>query len=451
MTIASTLAEFATGTRLADLPPIALERAQMSLASTIASAAMGYEIESARIVRAVEKDSGGVHEATVWFDGGKLPAAGAARLNALASDAAASDDSDLRNIAHIGTIVSATAVAMAERLGRSGREALGAMVMGYEIAGRIDEALTPGRMQKGFHGCVSTVFGGAVASGLLLRLSAEQMTHAISIAATSVGGLVVAANTSWAREYHAGLAASLGIQAAMAAARGFIAEPAILEASQGFFMVMGGQDLEAVTSGFGESWDIVTNMAIKLAPGGHPNHVIAEAAASAAMQGNVDPENVADIRISAAQLQAQSRREVRPRDLIGAAHSVVYFAAAGVADRRFGWEHATDAKINDPVIGLLQDKVSFDPNPPPRPDRFGHHHGGTVTITMKDGTSFSNTCEAPRGSGPRGVEWADVDAKYRHLVPISTLDGSKIEESLQVLHRLDELQSLEQLTRLLHL
>ena len=59
-------------------------------------------------------------------------------MNAIASDAAASDDSDLRQIAHIGTIISATSIAVAERLGKSGRDVLGAMVLGYEAAGRIE-------------------------------------------------------------------------------------------------------------------------------------------------------------------------------------------------------------------------------------------------------------------------------------------------------------------------
>src|SRR5262249_57597093 len=88
----------------------------------------------------------------VWFAGGRrLPVADAARVNAVMSDAAASDDSDLRSIAHIGTIVSTTAIAMAERTGAGGRDVLAAMVLGYEIAGRIDQALTPGRGAPRFH------------------------------------------------------------------------------------------------------------------------------------------------------------------------------------------------------------------------------------------------------------------------------------------------------------
>ena len=448
MTIAGELAEFLTSTRVDDLPPVTLERAAMSIASTVASAAMGQDIASARIIRDIEKENGGAPQATVWFDGTRLSVAGTARVNALASDAAASDDSDLRSIAHIGTIISTTAIAMGERLGSSGREVLGAMVLGYEAAGRIDEALTPGRMQKGFHGSVSTVFGGTVATGTLLKLTMPQMTQAIAIAATSIGGMAIAANTSCAREYHAGLSALLGVQAALAAQRGFIAEDTVLEAPRGFFASLGGQAVDDVTRDLGKSWDIATDMAIKLMPGGHPFHAIAEAAADAAIAGDVRPAGIRQIMISAIQMR-DWHGPVHPRDLISAAHSVVYFVASAIADRGFGWEHATEAKMTDPVIAALQDKVVFDPNPAPLPDRFTHRHGGTVTITMNDGRTFTSTCTAPRGSGPRGVAWADVDAKYRRLVPRSGLSAQRLEASLHAIHHLDEATSVSELTRLL--
>src|SRR5437899_11603125 len=250
MSIAGELGRFVTNTSV--LPPLALERARMVIASTIASAAMGADIVSSRIIRELAKERGGAAEATLWFDGGALPVADAARVNAVMSDSAASDDSDLRSIAHIGTIVSTTTSAMAERAGAGGRDVLAAMVLGYEIAGRIDEALTPGRGERGFHGSISTIFGGAVAAGTLLELTPAQMTQAIALAATSIGGLMVAANTSVAREYHAGLSAMLGIHAALAAHKGFVAEEHVLEMPRGFFSAYGGDHLQDVTKDLGQ-------------------------------------------------------------------------------------------------------------------------------------------------------------------------------------------------------
>ena len=448
MTLAGELAEFVTNMRGTALPPVTLERARMSVASTIASAAAGIDIESAAIVRSLEEARGGTPEATLWFFGSRLPVGDAARVNALASDAAASDDSDLRSIAHIGTIVGTTSIAMAERLGRTGHDVLEAMVLGYEVAGRMDESLTPGRSQRGFHGSVSTVFGGAVATGTMLRLTQPQMTQAIAIAATSIGGMTIAADTSWAREYHAGLSAMLGVQAAVAAERGFTVEEHLLEAPRGFLDAMGGQAREEITKDLGREWDIVTDMAIKLVPGGHPYHAVAEAAANAAIEGDVDPTDIASIIVSGAQFTLW-HGPIHPRDLIGAAHSIFYFVAAAIADRGFGWAHVTDEKMTDRVINALQDLVTIDQNPEPHPDRFLHRHGGTVTIVLKDGQRVTNTCTAPRGSGPRGVEWSDVDTKYRRLVPLSGLSAERMEASLAVVHDLDAVQRMSDLTSLL--
>src|SRR5215467_15623834 len=345
MSIAGDLARFVTKTSVDDLPLVALERARMVIASTIASAAMGMDIVSSRIIRELAKERGGAPEATLWFDGGApLPVADAARVNAAMSDAAASDDSDLRSIAHIGTIVTTTAIAMAERSGAGGRDVLAAMVLGYEVAGRIDEALTPGRGERGFHGSISTIFGGAVTAGMLITLTPPEMTQAIALAATSIGGLMVAANTSVAREYHAGLSALLGVHAALAAHKGFVAEENVLEMPRGFFSAYGGDHLEDLTKDLGNEWDIATNMAIKLVPGGHPHHAAAEAAANAALAGNVDPADVAHVVLSSAKYRTLPGPR-HPTDLIGVAHSPTYFIAAAIADRGYGWIHVSPEKV----------------------------------------------------------------------------------------------------------
>jgi 2-methylcitrate dehydratase PrpD len=435
--IAVRLAEFATSVALDAIPEVALERAKMSLASTVASAGMGFRIPSSRIIRELELRAGGAAAAAVWFDGTCLPPAAAARVNAVASDAAASDDSDMRSIAHIGTIVSTVSMALGQPLDSGGADVLAAMVVGYEIAGRIDEALTPGRMQRGFHGSVSTVFGGTVAAGRLLQLTPRQMAHAIALAATSIGGMAISADTSWGREYHAGASAAAAVQAALAAQAGFTGELAVLEHPRGFLAAMGGQAVDDITRDLGASWDIVTDMAIKLMPGAHPFHATAEAAADAARIGHVDPRDVREVFISSSVQWTKFKGERHPRNLVDAAHSLYYFVAASIVDGRFTWQHMNEAKMADPAIAALQEKIVFDPDPPPLPDRFPHRHGGTVIIRLNDGTEFRSTCKAPRGSGARGIDWADVADKYRALVPLAGLSSLRVEESLELIQAFD--------------
>ena len=358
-----------------------------------------------------------------------VPAA-SAKLSVQMSDAAASDDSDLRNIVHAGTTLVSTSLATAERTGASGRDVLAAIVLGYEAAGRIGEAVTPGLRQRGFHGCIVAIFGGAVAAGRLLGLDAFQMTQAIALSATSMGGLAAAANTSVAREYHAGLAALLGVQAALAAQKGFVAEEGILETRQGFFEVYGGADGAGVLNDLGKDWDIITDMAIKLVPGGHPSHALAEAAANAARAGGVRPDEVDSITLSRPGVTALSG-PLHPADLIDMAHSPAYFMAAAVADRTFGWANATPEKIGDPVIHRLIDKVRVGSEP--TENVAAYRQGGTVTIETTDGRTVTNTVHVPKGAGCLGIDWADIDAKFRTLAP-NSLNSRQVDASLAVIH-----------------
>lgn len=438
MTVARELADFLTGVSVSALPTQAMDHAAMVVASTLASAAFGTTIESAQIVRDLAKEQGGRPDASIWFDtADRLPVAQAARVNAMLSDAAASDDSDLRNIVHAGTPLTAVSLAMAERLGATGEEVLAAIVIGYEAAGRLSEPITPGFRARGFHGCLGAAMAAAGAAARMLHLPAAQMAQTFAITAVSIGGLATAADTSVAREYHAGLAAMHGVNAALAAERGYEVEERIFETHQGFFEAFGGVDGAAAgrlaLAGLGESWDIVTDMAIKLVPGGHPYHAFAEAAAKAARAGGFAPDEIESIEVSRPGL-TKLGGPLHPADLIDMAHSPANFLAAGAADRGFGWANANPAKIADPVIHRLIDKVRVGPQPTEHAGLY--RQGATVTIVATDGRFARSTVFLPHGSGALGIAWSDVDAKYRALMPASGLGGPAIEASLTAIHGL---------------
>ena len=433
-TIAATLAQMVTRTTDDELPPLALDHAAMMISSTIASAAAGYNITSSRVIRELAQEQGGTAESSIWFDNGaKLPAINACRVNAVMSDAAASDDSDLRNIVHLGTQLTSTTLALGERLNASGKDVLAAMVLGYEVAGRIAESAMPGYRDLGFHGSVLASFGAAVASGCMLKLNPQQMAQTIALVAVSMGGLATAADTSEAREYFAGNAALAGMNAALAAQKGYIGEERILETKKGFLEVFGAEDIDGITRDWGKSWDIVTDMAIKLVPGGHPYHAFGEAAANAAREGNIAPDAIAAIVLSRPGL-TQLSGPLHPKDLIGMAHSPAYFAAAGARDKRFGWEHASPEKISDPIIHALIDKVRV--GAPPAATAAVYRQGATVTIETTAGRTVANTVLVPKGAACLGLEWAEIEAKYRALAPNAPMPTGKVEASLATIREL---------------
>jgi 2-methylcitrate dehydratase PrpD len=136
-----------------------------------------------------------------------------------------------------------------------------------------------------------------------------------------------------------------------------------------------------------------------------------------------------------------------PANYSDAIHSLPYFVAAAVADKDFTWIHASPSKYKSPVIVGLMDLVEADPAPPTV--KYEWTWGGGVTIVTKAGARFFESVDAPRGSAPRGIEWSDVDSKYRALVPESKLSAKRIEDSLTMIHSFDKTKNVSELTALL--
>jgi 2-methylcitrate dehydratase PrpD len=441
------------------LPPAAVTNAKMILASTLASAAAGTTIGSARIVRDLAKEQGGQPEAVLWFDGARLPAAAAARANAMLSDASASDDSDLRNVAHIGTCLTAVGLAVGDRVGVSGPALLAAMVAGYEAAGRISEALlasspssgpggaVSGSVGRGFHASSIVAFGGTAAAGKLLGLTEERMAHAFGITATTMGGLSIGTN-SWAREYHAGNAALCAVNAVLAAGRGYTVNDDMLEAAGGFLSVFGGGKPEtaSLVRESGDGYQITKYLAVKLVPGAHALHPAVEAAINAAREGHVAPDDVVRILVAGPQSGLAARNRA-PKDMIEAIHSLPYYIASAVADKDFTWANAEPRMIQRPAVARLMGLVEQDPSP--SPVRYEWNWGATVTIVSRSGARFTSTVDAPRGSAPRGIEWSDVEAKFRGLMPTSHVPSSRIEEIWRLVRGFEQAAKTSQLTDLL--
>ena len=453
------LARIVNSIRYDSLTPVAEKHAKMILASTLASAAAGSSIGSVKIVRDLAKDEGGKPEATLWFDRVKLPVTAAARVNAMQSDASASDDSDLRNVAHIGTCLTAVGLAMGERVGASGKDFLTAVVAGYEAAGRIGEALAAssdgqrnggaisGSIGRGFHASAIVAFGGTVAAGRLLKLTDEQLAQAISTTATTVGGLSISTN-SWAREYHAGNAALTAVNSALAASRGYTVNPDMLESSGGFLRVFAGgtADARALERPLKDDYQISRYLAVKLVPGAHALHPAVEAAVNAARESRAGPDQVAKILVAGPQSALASSSRA-PKDTIEAIHSLPYYLASAVADKDFGWKHADAVMIKRPEVVRLMGLVEQDPAPVAR--RYEWGWGATVTLVLKSGARFSSTVDAPRGSAPRGIDWSDIDAKYQALMPQVGMDVARRNDVLRMIQAFESVGKVGQFVSLL--
>ena len=263
-----------------------------------------------------------------------------------------------------------------------------------------------------------------------------------------MGGLAIGTN-SWAREYMGANAAACGVDAALAAGRGYTVNEDMLGSRGGFVDVFGGgaRTVDRLTADLGKDWDIVDFLAIKLWPGAHPFSGTVEAAMNAARQANVAPDAVAKILV-AGQNRTTVQGSRRPANLAEAIHSLPYYVAAAVADKDFTWVHATRGEVS-PTRGSPGSWIWWRSIRRRRRSRTSGAGEAPSPSSPRPGARFTSTVDAPRGSGPRGIEWSDVEAKYRALMPESKLPEPRLSQILDRIHNLEGMKHVAELTRLL--
>jgi 2-methylcitrate dehydratase PrpD len=254
------LAEFASGLRFDDIPDAVVRRTEDLFLDWFGSALAGKgsrPVES--IVSFIEAmgPSGGKSEVLIHRRGSSPLVAAIA--NAAASHVAEQDDVHNGSVFHPATVVFPPALAVAQALGKSGREMLTACVAGYEVGIRVGEFL--GRSHyKIFHttGTAGT-FAAAAAVGHLLGLDAGQMRHAFGSAGTQSAGLwEFLRDAADSKQLHTAHAAGAGLTAAYLAKDGFTGSKRILDGKQGLAAGM-STDAQAnrLADGLGTRWTVV--------------------------------------------------------------------------------------------------------------------------------------------------------------------------------------------------
>ena len=238
-TLTESLAQYWSAARFEDLPPETIRLAKRFLLDTLAAGIAGASTEVPAIVlRAAQTALGGAAGSSVlWARSGTLPAPLAALVNGTASHALELDD--FGGCGHSGAVVVPVVCALAARGGVSGREALVAILAGYDLAARVLEGAGGYRPHNalGWHStgtCGS--FGAAAAAARMLGLDAERTADALGIAGTFTGGVwAFLADGADTKRFHPGKAAENGLAAALLAQAGMSGPRQILEAEWGGF------------------------------------------------------------------------------------------------------------------------------------------------------------------------------------------------------------------------
>ncbi|MGI9254408.1 MAG: MmgE/PrpD family protein [Thermomicrobiales bacterium] len=341
------LAEALASTRYADLPDEIVDHARRAVLDWAGSALAGAFEPAAAMARAFVADLGTSSQATIFPDRrGSAPAA--ALANGVASHILEYDDVHKGSTLHAAAPVIPAALAVAEREHASGEAFLLAVVLGYEAALRVGEAVNPSHYRYFHPTGTAATFGAAVAAGSLIGLDPPRMLDALGSAGTTAAGLwEFNADGAMSKHLHPGKAAFNGILAADLAAQGFTGASRILEGERGFFAAMSdGADPTRITDGLGHHWKIAENCYKLHSCCGH-THTAIDAALDLRPALGPDPVNaVRSIHIDHYGPGYEIVKEMNPRTPYQAKFSLAYVVAAALSEGAAGLPQFSEERFS---------------------------------------------------------------------------------------------------------
>jgi 2-methylcitrate dehydratase PrpD len=418
------LADFLADVDERDLPSSVRDECYRATLDWLGSALAGAIEPPARIAQRIAHSLGASADATM-FTAGRASAAAAALANGVASHILELDDVHKGSTLHAGAPVISAALATAEREHATGGAFTRAVVLGYEAALRIGEAVNPSHYRFWHPTGTAATFGAAAAAGAIVRLTPSQMLDALGTAGTQAAGLwEFNADGAMSKHLHPGKAALNGILAADLARLGFSGATRILEGERGFFRATTALfDASRVTDRLGERWLILENC-YKLHSCCAHTHTAIDVALDIRARRRWSAQKALDAitRVDLATYRAgyEIVNDPNPTTPYRAKFSLAYCVAAALLEGQVGLDQFSadrfgDAGVVDARIASLLPRIHVTV----RDDlsaRYPARWPTNVVITLRDSGIERGMNDYPRGNPENPVSTEVLEEKFIALV-----------------------------------
>ena len=222
--------------------------------------------------------------------------------------------------------------------------------------------------------------------------------------------LLVESLGSMSKSIGVGNAAKNGLAAALFAEAGFTATDQAIEGRYGFAPVTSDSvNLGRITDGLGESWEILAN-AYKPYPCGVVLFPVIDACLTLRARHMPLPQRIAQIVVRGHPLLRE--RADRPLVETGreAKVSIQHSVAVAFLEGAAGLAQYEDRCVADPAVRALRAKVVVEE------DESVPVESALVTLSLDDGSSFTEHVRHGRGTPGRKMSEDELDAKVRELV-----------------------------------
>jgi 2-methylcitrate dehydratase PrpD len=401
---------------------------------------------------------GGRPESTIWIHGGKAPAQNVAMLNAIMDR---SYDFEVMSYAigdktlashHAATLVP-TAIALAEAKNASGKDLLTAMIVGDDIAARVQAASEAHPIGLGWDGCGTLSHLGAVATaGRLLGLNPRQMRHAFGIVLNQIASAIQSLwDGATTFKLGQGTAARNGIFSAELAQSGWTGVEDALQSRFGYFHLYakGCKDPDILTRDLGKTY--YGEAYFKPYPCGMPNHIAIKCALNIVKEHDIHTADIEEVIITVPSGALKNSYYAKPFILREFPHgdaifSYPYTVATALLKKSVGLPNFTEEAILDPQVNAITAKTTLIE---PKDNTPGMVIG--LKVKMKDGREYEESGTANRDWAFKGTPKAEIEAKYWHQVDFSqTIPKANADTLLDHLNELEQLDNIQPIIQLLH-
>ncbi|RPI08466.1 MAG: MmgE/PrpD family protein, partial [Zetaproteobacteria bacterium] len=453
------VAEFVASTRFAGIPEDVVALGKKSILDGLGLALAGSVAKSGQLVRRHLHGLGStVRAASVLGTGMRMPARFAAFANGTAVHADDYDDTQLAVakdrvyglLTHPTAPALPSALAVAERDGRSGRDLLTAYHVGVEVECKIAEAINPRHYQHGFHSTATCgTLGAAAGVANLLGLAPDRVQTCLGIAGSLAAGLRENFGTMM-KPFHAGRAAEGGVIAAEFAQLGLTATPIVLEAGRGFFRAAGGGYDEAAIQGkLGKPWTLADpGVSIKPHPSGSLTHPGMTTMLELIRKHDIRPEQVVSVKVGTNQNMPNALIHHRPMTELQAKFSMEFCMAILLLERKGGLNEFTDEIVNRPDVQAMVGKVEFGVHP--EAEAAGYDKMTTILeIVLTDGRTIRDRADFGKGSPANPMSYDEVADKFRECAAYSRWPKKRAEQVVELVKSLEAVKNVRELTGLL--
>ena len=441
------LAQFVVETDFSIIPEQTRANAKLHILDTLGVALAGVDQPAAAIVLDYCAGLGASQQASIWGTRQKAAVPTAAFANGLLAHALDYDDWDaFIHVGHPTSMLIGAALSLGEHLNASGEDLLKAYVLATEVICKL-AANAPNVQDRGFHSTpVFGSLGAAVACASLLKLDAAKLKTSLAIAASAAGG-IHRQQGSMVKPFHAGNAARNGAEAALLAASGFTADPAILEAPRGFCDTFFGKDAcdyEQMISNIGEPYFLESpGLGLKWHPCSAPQFLAADAALHLKRDHDIRYEDVAKMEVSIPPLRYARHYAADVKTGLRGKFAINYVVAMCILDGKLELTTFTDEKVNQPRVQEAFKKVYVicdESIPEPGPYC-------PVTVELKNGMRLSYTAKIAKGHPENPMTENEVLEKFRGNAKL-VISETGAEELVGLVRKLERVDDVTQLVKL---